>query len=136
MIFLGILLIISDGATSTLLSDKCYGKESVADFKKCVSQISPPFITEVNVGSYEQRLHVNPYFTSQIIIPSDGSIGTSLNNGSATLHLNPSYAYYLYLFDQDFFLYISNPNIVQRSLLKIRSNSSFICVFIKVSRIK
>ena len=101
-------------------------------FKTCITEITPPFIRKIKAGLYKQRLSLNERFTSQIIIPSEGSIG-SKKKFSATFMLDPKYQYNLYLFDQDFTLFLNNPSIVQRSFTKISPNSTFVSVYIQES---
>ena len=81
--------------------------------------------------SYKQATLLNTYRAAQMIFPEDGSVGVK-QTYKPTLHLDPSNPYSLCLFDKDFLLYVSNPLIVPRSCIKIRQNSSFTPITIKV----
>ena len=133
ILFLGIFLTVSNNANLPILSKKCAWKNlTLVAFKNCIREITPPFIRQIKAGLYKERLHLNERFTSQIIIPSEGSIG-SKQKFSPTFLLDPKYQYNLYLFDQDFNLSLKNPSIVQRSFTKINPNSTFVNVYMKES---
>ena len=133
IIFLGIFLTVSNNANLPILSKKCAWKNlTLVAFKNCIHEITPPFIRQIKAGLYKERLHLNERFTSKIIIPSEGSIG-SKQKLAPTFVLDPKYQYNLYLFDQDFNLFLNNPSIVQRSFTKISPNGTFVSVYMQES---
>lgn len=132
-LFLGILLTVSNHANLPILSQKCARKNmTLVAFKNCIREVTIPFIRRIKAGSHKRILDINERSTSQIIIPSDGSIG-SKPKMAPTLTLDPKYQYQLYLFDQDFNLFIKNPIIVPRSFTIIRPNSNFLFIYMQES---
>ena len=67
-----------------------------------------------------------------MILPCNGSIGAMRDWRNPTFELDPAYTFLLALFDKDFFLFVTNPLIVHRSVLKVFSNTSQVLVGIKV----
>ena len=101
-------------------------------FKNCIHEVTIHFIRKINAGSHKEILNINERFTSKIIIPSDGSI-RSKQTLAPTIALDPKHQYHLYLFDQDFNLFIKNPAIIQRSFTMIQPNSTFFIIYMQES---
>ena len=132
-LFLGIFLTVSNHANLPILNKKCAWKNmTLGAFKNCIQEVTIPFIRRIKAGSHRKILDINERFTSQIIIPSDGSIG-SKPKFPPTFLLDPKYQYQLYLFDQDFNLFIKNPAIVPRSFTLIPPNGNFLIIYMQES---
>ena len=125
-IFLGLLSVNSFG-----LGWKCMKKNSIEDFKSCIRQNSKDYIKGINLKSYKQRSRLSKYDMYEVILPEDGSV-PSKKGTNGTIFLNPSFVYIFCLFDKDFLLFVSNPLIVQRSCLRIKQNTYYTAVEIKV----
>ena len=98
---------------------------SLEEFKACVrkSRIKTPLIKSVGIKYFKQQLHLNNYKVSDMILPFNGSIGVKRDPKIPTFRLNSSYNFALAFFDKDYFLYVSNPLIVHRSVLKVLSST-------------
>ena len=59
-----------------------------------------------------------------MILPYNGSLGYKWDLDNPTFKLNSSYSFALAFFDRDYFLYVSNPLIVHRSVTKVLSSTS------------
>ena len=130
---LGIFLTVSNHANLPILNQKCaYKNMSLEAFKNCIQEVTIHFIRKINAGSHKEILNINERFTSKIIIPSDGSI-RSKQTLAPTIALDPKHQYHLYLFDQDFNLFIKNPAIIQRSFTMIQPNSTFFIIYMQES---
>ena len=124
---------ILSGDNYTLYRDYCVGKNrSLEDFQECLWKSKIPLIQNVRMNSYKQYLSLNSYSANDMILPYNGSIGVIRDPRYPTFELNSAYTYLLALFDKDFFLYLTNPLIIHRSVLKVVSNTSQILVGIKV----
>ena len=107
--------------------DNCVLKNiSFEDFKACVrkSRIKTPLIKRVGIKSYKEQLHLNRYSVYDMILPYNGSIRDKWDLNNPTFKLNSSYTFVLALFDRDYFLIVSNPSIVHRSVMKVLSSTS------------
>ena len=121
-----------NGAHGNLFGE-CGGKKIVEDFKSCILNKSDSFIRGINLKSYKQETHLNRFQKFQMILPEDGSLG--VKRIKPTFHLDPLFVYLFCLFDKDFLLYFVNPLIVPRSCMKIRQNSTFTPIVMKVGMI-
>ena len=130
---LGIFLTVSNHGNLPILNQKCARKNmTLKAFKNCIHEVTIHFIRKINAGSHKEILNINERFTSKIIIPSDGSI-RSKQTLAPTIALDPKHQYHLYLFDQDFNLFIKNPAIIQRSFTMIQPNSTFFIIYMQES---
>lgn len=131
----GILLSVLSGDNYLDYRYNCVGKnKSLKAFQTCVMESKTPLIKNVGMNSYKQHLHLNSYSVSYIILPDNESIGVKRDfSKNPTFELNPAYSFVLALFDQDYLLFVSNPLVVHRSVIKVHSNSSNLMVGIKVS---
>ena len=123
----GILFTILSGDNQNFFRENCVLKNiSFEDFKACVrkSRIKTPLIKSVGIESFEEQLHLNQYAVSEMILPYNGSIGDKWDLNNPTFKINSSYSFGLALFDRDYFLYVSNPLIVHRSVTKVLSSTS------------
>ena len=134
----GILFKTLYGDNHSFFRDNCIVKNSFEDFKKCVkkSRIKTPLIENVGIKTFKKQLQMNRYSISDMILPYNGSIGVKRDLNNPTFLLNSSYTFALAFFDRDYFLYVSNPLIVHRSLLKVLASTSpyVLMVGIEVSR--
>ena len=130
----GIFFVIKSGGNGEAIFNKvCRKKKSVEEFKICMDQNTKLFIKQINIKSFKHEILPSSFFTAQMIFPKDGSIGSNKTDyETPTLRLDPSFEYVLRFFDKDFFLYLNNPLIVQRSTLRIKRNSTFLHVHLKV----
>ena len=132
----GILFGILSGANHFYFKENCVEKiKSVEEFQECIkkSRKKIPFIKNVGLKSFNEHILLNTFNSMDMILPENGSIGIKRKFTDPTFVLDPGYSFVLALFDKDFFIYVSNPLIVQRSVLNVRSNSSWLTVGIKVS---
>ena len=108
--------------------------KSVEQFQECLEQskIKTPLIKSIGIESFNKQMHLNSFVTMDMILPEKGSIGLKRNLQNPTFKLDSGYTFLLILFDKDFFIFISNPLIVPRSVVRVFSNSSFITVGLKV----
>ena len=132
-------MLSTDSSHFETLPKNCFGKESVDEFKSCINEIDLGVVKNINIESYIQGQLIYFWGVNQIIIPSDGSIQnkgiTQANSSEAnppTFTLDPRYDYNLYLYDKDSFLHLKNPAIIERSVTRIRANSSIVIMYIKV----
>ena len=124
---------ILSGDNNLLFRDNCVGKnKSLEDFQECLRKSKVPLIQNVRMNSYKQYLSLNEYSATDMILPYNGSIGVIRDWRYPTFELDSAYSFLLALFDKDFFLYVTNPLIIHRSVLKVVSNTSQILVGIKV----
>ena len=135
----GILFTTLYGDNHSFFRDNCIVKNiSFEDFKACVkmSRFKTPLIESVGIKSFEKQLQMNEYSISDMILPYNGSIGVKTDLNNPTFMLNSSYTFALAFFDRDYFLYVSNPLIVNRSILKVLASTSpyVLMVGIEVSR--
>jgi len=115
------------GENHNFYRENCIFKNiSFEDFKVCVrkSIIKTPLIKSVGIKSFKKQLHLNHYAVSDMILPFNGSIGVKRDINNPTFRINSSYTFALAFFDQDSFLFVSNPLIVHRSVLKVLSSTS------------
>ena len=132
----GILFAVLSGANHFYFKENCVEKiKSVEEFQECLkkSRKKIPFIKNVGLESFNEHILLNPFNSMDMILPENGSIGIKRKFDNPTFKLNPGYSFVIALFDKDFFIYVSNPLIVQRSVLNFRQNSSLLMVGIKVS---
>ena len=124
---------ILSGDKHLLFNSNCVGNnKSLEDFQACVEKSKIPLIQNLRMNSYKQHLFLNAYSVSDMILPCNGSIGAMRDWRNPTFELDPAYTFLLALFDKDFFLFVTNPLIVHRSVLKVVSNTSQVLVGIKV----
>ena len=127
------------GPDQLYYKDNCVGVgvdkiKSVEEFQACLEQskIKTPLIKYIGIESFNKQLHLNSFATMDMILPEKGSIGLKRDLHNPTFELDSGYTFLLVLFDKDFFIFISNPLIVPRSVVTVFSNSSFITVGLKV----
>ena len=58
-----------------------------------------------------------------MILPYNNSIGVKGDLNNPTFKLNSTYTFALVFFDRDYFLYVTNPLIVHRSMFKVSSTA-------------
>ena len=129
--FSGVFMTILSGNGGNGFLSKCLGKNSVNEFKNCISQKSNPFIRGISLDSYKQATFLTNMTPAQIIFPEDGSVGLR-NLHNPTFSLNPLLVYRLCLYDKDYLLTISNPFIIPRTCVTVSANSSVIRIPVKV----
>ena len=131
--YAGVLMTILYGNGDNGFLSECQGKNSVDEFKNCISQKNTSFIRDINLESYEQATLLTSINSAQIIIPKDGSLGLK-KPYNPTFQLNPLFTYRFCLYDKDFFLSVSNPFIIPRTCVTVGANSSVIKIPVKVGR--
>ena len=135
--FTGMLFTILSGENQHFFMENCHGNISYEDFEACVreSRIKTPLIESVGITSFKKRLHLNGFSVSDMILPYNHSIGVKIDLNNPTFQLNPAYSLTLFFFDIDFFLYVKNPLIIHRSMLKVPSTThpSILQLVIEVS---
>ena len=134
----GMLFFIESGKNQHFFWENCVKKNiSFEVFEACVGEsiIKSPLIKSVGIQSFEKQLYLNSYKASEIIIPNNHSIGVKPDFNKPTFQLNPAYSFALVFFDKDYFLYVTNPLIVHRSMLKVSrmANPSVLMVGIEAS---
>ena len=131
------LFAVLSGANHLYFKENCVEKfKSVEEFQECIkkSREKIPFIKNVGLKSFNEQILLNTYNSMDMILPENGSIGIKRKQfTNPTFLLDSGYSSVIALFDKDFFIYVSNPLIVQRSVLNVRPNSSYLMVGIKAS---
>ena len=135
----GILFVKLSGENNHFFKENCVEKNiSYEDFETCVTQnkMKTPLIKSVGIKSFKKQLYLTSYGVSDMIFPYNHSIGVKRDLKNPTFHLNPAYTFVLFLFDIDYFLYVTNPLIVHRSMMKVSSTTtpSILMLGIEVSR--
>ena len=132
----GIAFVITSGANYLFYEENClYQNKSVEDFQACVKQsmTKTPLIRKFGIESFDKQVHMSSYAHIDMILPKNGSIGTTRNHNNPTFELDPGYAFLLFFLDKNFFFFVSNPLLVHRSVVTVHSNTSYVYVGLKVS---
>ena len=135
----GMMFTITSGKNKYFFRENCVEKNiSYKDFEECIreSKIKTPLIKSFGIKSFRKQLYLNSYHVSDMIFPYNHSIGVKRDLKNPTFQLNPAYTFVLFLFDIDYFLYVTNPLIVHRSMMKVSSTTtpSILMLGIEVSR--
>ena len=120
----GILFVKLSGENNHFFKENCVEKNiSYEDFETCVTQnkMKTPLIKSVGIKSFKKHLYLNSMTVLDMILPYNHSIGFKVDFSNPTFLLNPTYTFALIFFDRDYFLYVTNPLIVHRSMLKFSS---------------
>ena len=123
--FTGMLFTILSGENQHFFMENCHGNISYKDFEACVreSRIKTPLIESVGITSFKKQLHLNSFSVLDIILPFNNSIGVKGDLNNPTFKLNPAYTFSIVFFDRDYFLYVTNPLIVHRSMFQVSSTA-------------
>ena len=123
------------GANHNYYRENCVKIKSVREFQECINKNRKkvPFLKNVGIKSYNKQVLLNPFASMDTILPENGSIGIKREFSKPTFEVDAGYSFVMALFDKDFFIFVSNPLIVQRSVLNVLPNSSFLMVGIKAS---
>ena len=121
----GMLFTILSGENQHFFMENCHGNISYEDFEACVrdSRIKTPLIESVGITSFKKQLHMNSFSLFDMILPYNNSIGVKGDLNNPTFKLNSTYTFALVFFDRDYFLYVTNPLIVHRSMFKVSSTA-------------
>ncbi len=132
----GISFAIMSGPNHLFYKENCVAQnKSIEDFHGCVKQsmTKTPLIQKFGIESFEKQVFMTSLLHIDMILPKNGTIGTSRNNPK--FELDPRYEFLLFFFDKDFFFFVTNPLFVQRSIVVVHPNTSNIIVGLKVSMI-
>ena len=128
LLFLGMVFAIASTSSDDSLI-KCLGNNTAEVFKDCFDKNKQQIFTEVNFEA-EQKLLMTSYGIYDILVPLDGSISSF--SPAPTLHLNNSFEYFIFLFDNKFVFPFNSPLIAKRTFMRIRPNTSMFIVNLKV----
>ena len=128
LLFLGMVFAIASTSSDDSLV-KCLGNNTAEVFKDCFDKNKQQIFTEVNFEA-EQKLLMTSYGIYDILVPLDGSISSF--SPAPTLHLNNSFEYFIFLFDNKFVFPFNSPLIAKRTFMRIRPNTSIFIVNLKV----
>ena len=130
----GIAFAIMSGPNHLFYKENCVEQnKSVEDFHTCVKQsiTKTPLIKNFGIESFEKQMFMTSRLHIDMILPKNGTIGTTRKNPA--FELDPGYEVLIFLFDKDFFFLVTNPLLVPRSLVEVQPNTSYIFVGLKVS---
>ena len=122
------------GPNHLFYKENCVAQnKSVEDFQACVKQsmTKSPLIQKFGIESFEKQVFMTSRIHIDMILPKNGTIGTSRNDPK--FELDPGYEFLLFFYDKDFFFFVSNPLLVHRSIVAVHPNTSYIIVGLKVS---
>ena len=121
------LFVKSSGENNHFFKENCVEKNiSYEDFETCVTEnkIKTPLLKSVGIRSFKKHLYLNSLTVLDMILPYNHSIGFKMDFNNPTFVLNPAYTFALIFFDRDYLLYVTNPLIVHRSMLKVSSTTT------------
>ena len=131
--YLGIMFAIASNDSSDILPMRCLQNHTAeaAEFRYCLEKSKPSIFSRINLEAYEHKLTMNKFGVYEILIPSDGSI-TNDPSPEATLYLNASLDYFVFLFDKSFMFPFNIPLIAKRTYVRLLPNLSMFQINLKV----